>query len=134
MILQRISRQGWFALLGVPALFLCGYILAGQPAMLNLPICGVKLFTGLDCPGCGLTHSIASLTTGHIYQSIMYHPLGVIIALWLFYMFARALISFTLGRPLRPFFSQKARDILLTIFLVALLGLWIFKLFLLISP
>lgn len=132
MISSRLSRQGWFALLGVPALFLCAYILSGQPAFQNIPVCAVKWFAGIDCPGCGLSHSIMSLTTGHIHQSINYHPLGIIIAIWLLYVFFRSLISFILGRPLKPFFSQKTIDILLAAFLIALFVQWIFKLFLLI--
>jgi hypothetical protein len=125
----RIARQGWIILLGVPALFLCAYIIAAFPAITNLPLCAVKSFVGIDCPGCGLTRSIAFLTHGEIRKSIDLHPMGIVVALILIYLFARTLTVFIIGKEIRPFTSQKARDTLLMIFLAALLGQWLVKLF-----
>jgi len=126
----KLSRQGWIVLLGVPALFFVAYLLFLTPHLLNLPICAVKSFLGIDCPGCGLCHSFAFLTHGAIRKSICFHPLGLFIAIWLIYLFILASIELVLGRPLQPIFSQMCKDILIFIFLVALVGQWIIKLML----
>lgn len=127
MMVSQISRRGWIVLFGVPALFVSAYII--KPALTKLPLCSVKLFTGIDCPGCGLTRSIAFLTHGQIRKSIDYHPLGIIIALWIVYMLIRTVITSIVGKPMRPLVSQRVRDMLLIIFVVALFGQWLVKLF-----
>lgn len=45
-------------------------------------------WTGLPCPGCGLTRSFVSLGHGHFVESLHWHPLGpaiffVLTLLWL---------------------------------------------------
>lgn len=39
-------------------------------------LCPFKLFTGLPCPGCGLTRSAVALLHGDPSASVFYHPLG----------------------------------------------------------
>ena len=129
MSVSQISRRGWIVLIGVPALFVLAYILALKPALTGLPLCGVKMFTGIDCPGCGLTRSIAYLTHGQIRRSIDYHPLGIVIALWLVYMLIGTALGFILGRPMPRLVSQKTADLLLIVFVAALFGQWLVKLF-----
>ena len=38
--------------------------------------CPFKLFTGLPCPGCGLTRSAVAFLHGDPSTSLFYHPLG----------------------------------------------------------
>jgi hypothetical protein len=123
----RFSRQGWIILFGVPALFFIAYLLFLTPHVLNLPICAVKLFLGIDCPGCGLCHSIVFLIHGKVRHSIDFHPLGIIIAGWLVFLFIRTLVGIFLGKTLRPLLSQRAVDLLLVAFLVGLFGQWLVK-------
>ncbi len=40
------------------------------------PLCPLKAWSGLDCPGCGLTRSFVALAHGELGQSIGYHRLG----------------------------------------------------------
>ncbi len=42
-------------------------------------VCTMKRFTGLDCPGCGLTRCFVSMSRGEISQAFGYHPVGVAI-------------------------------------------------------
>jgi hypothetical protein len=130
MSVQRLYR-GWVPLLGVPTLFLTAFIMGLYPLVLKVPICGVKFFIGLDCPGCGLTRSFAALMHGHLRESIDFHPLGLVIALWLAYMFMRALFRIIIGRPMRPLLSDRTRFLMLNAFLFALLTQWILGLLIL---
>lgn len=120
--------KGWVPLLGVPTLFIVAFVLGHFPHLLDAPLCGVKLFIGLPCPGCGLTHATVALAHGRLRSSIDYNPLGVVIALWLVYQFTRAAFMFIRGRPLRPLLSDEARDVVLYVFLGALFVQWIVKL------
>ncbi|MBT3182509.1 MAG: DUF2752 domain-containing protein [Deltaproteobacteria bacterium] len=111
----------------VPALVLFGYIYLQIPFMQKIPLCGVKHFLRFDCPGCGMTTSISELLHGHIRASIDAHPLGIVIALWFAYMFLRAVASVLLGRRIKPLLTQAQRDLLMYVFLAALLIQWIVK-------
>jgi hypothetical protein len=128
MIERKISRQGWLVLTGVPALFFCAYMLALYPPILKAPLCAVKMFLGLDCPGCGITRSLVQLTHGHFRESVRMHPLGVFLALWLCYMFLREIAALIKGNPLPSLVSRKAKDILIVIVTSALIGQWLIKL------
>lgn len=37
--------------------------------------CPIKFFTGMSCPGCGLTRAWASLLSLHVFDALAYHPL-----------------------------------------------------------
>ncbi len=111
----------------VPALVLCGYIYLQVPFLQRVPLCGVKHFLGVDCPGCGMTTSISEMVHGNLRASIDAHPLGVVIALWLAYMFVRATYMIIFGKSLRPLLTQRQRDFLMYTFLAALLIQWIVK-------
>lgn len=43
-------------------------------------ICFVRRFTGLSCPGCGMTRAIASLARGEWAQAFRFHPLSFVVA------------------------------------------------------
>jgi len=72
--------------------------------------------------------SFVELMHGKIRSSINAHPLGIVIMLWMIYMFARAVLTLILGRIPKPLLTQKQRDIALYAFLVALIGQWLIKL------
>lgn len=124
-ILQAL--RGWGVVLGVPALFVSAYIYPLIPTLKRIPICAVKGFLGCDCPGCGLIRSFAALTHGKIRQSIDFHPLGIIIAGWLIYVFARSLVKIIMKRDIPMLLNQGQRDVLLYAFLAALIIQWLFK-------
>lgn len=42
------------------------------------PLCTLKRYTGLDCPGCGLTRSFIALAHGDSRGSLTYNPAGVL--------------------------------------------------------
>ena len=120
--------EGWGILICVPALLCLAYFFPIIPFISDAPLCGVRTFLGFECPGCGLTMSFVELMHGKIRSSINAHPLGIVIMLWMIYMFARAVLTLILGRIPKPLLTQKQRDIALYAFLVALIGQWLIKL------
>lgn len=42
------------------------------------PSCGMKLYWGIDCPGCGLTRSFILLAHGDVAGSLAMNPAGVL--------------------------------------------------------
>jgi hypothetical protein len=42
--------------------------------------CLFSTFTGIQCPACGLTRSVASIARGDLEASLAYHPAGIGIA------------------------------------------------------
>ncbi|UUO06548.1 DUF2752 domain-containing protein [Blastopirellula sp. J2-11] len=43
------------------------------------PSCAMKLYYGIDCPGCGLTRSFILLAHGDLPGSLAYNPSGVLL-------------------------------------------------------
>jgi len=114
--------------MGVPALFFVAHVWPMLPWLDRVELCAVRGFLGVDCPGCGLIRSFVALAHGHIRNSIDMHPLGIVIALWLVYIFARELYTLVLCRRPAELLRQPQRDFLVVAFLVALFIQWIAKL------
>jgi hypothetical protein len=85
--------EGWRALGFVfrPATLALLALVVGAALPLNWltggpSFCPFKLFTGLPCPGCGLTRSAVAFLDGDLSTSLYYHPLGapIVIAAVLF--------------------------------------------------
>lgn len=49
----------------------------GTHTQLGLPPCGFLLFTGLPCPGCGLTTAFAHMVRLEIVGAAMANPFGI---------------------------------------------------------
>lgn len=126
---RSFSTQGWIAVLGVPALFISAFIIGASPKLMDLPLCAVRSFLHLDCPGCGLTRSIALLTHGQFRHSIDLNPMGVVIAVFFVHVFFKGAAGLVAGRKLKPLLQQKARDLILLVFVFALIAQWLFKLY-----
>src|SRR2546425_6590808 len=62
-------------LVGLSAVFLASVLL--RPAAGEyFTVCGFKNFTGLPCPGCGLTHSFCALGKGDVVDAFAFNLLG----------------------------------------------------------
>jgi hypothetical protein len=80
-------RLAVFGLVGLFAVFLASALFR-PPAGDYFTICGFKNFTGLPCPGCGLTHSFCALGKGEVFGAFAFNFLGpplffVLILLWI---------------------------------------------------
>jgi hypothetical protein len=51
----------------------------GTHRQLGLPPCAFLHFTGIPCPSCGLTTSVAHAARFHFYESIITQPFGLVI-------------------------------------------------------
>ncbi|HPQ80196.1 MAG TPA: DUF2752 domain-containing protein [bacterium] len=113
---------------GIAFIFAAAYLLPALGFFSRINICAVKSFTGYPCPGCGLTRSLSALTHGDLRACVDAHPLGPVVALWLFYFAARAAWAAFSGRRPPELLSQRGRDICTGAFVVALFLQWAFHL------
>ncbi len=81
---QQMAQHKW----RVRMLFLHGAMLMAPVALLslsrfhiNIPgSCLYKRLLGIDCPACGITHSVVALMDGRIGEAFHLHPAGPFIA------------------------------------------------------
>jgi len=92
----------------------------------QFPLCLFQFLSHLDCPGCGLTRSIISISHGQFIEALRYNALGPVVYLFLALLLIQA--SFRLILRKTPFaLALRSRW---TFYLFALLfwGQWILKL------
>jgi hypothetical protein len=101
--------------------------------LVNLPLpelCMMKRYTGLSCPGCGLTRCFIALAHGDLPAALAYNPAGVLLF---------AIVALQI--PLRSYQIWRIRHgrpelttgiwghAALIVFVIALLGQWTMRLF-----
>jgi hypothetical protein len=86
---QPSRKLAVFGLVGLSVVFLSS-ILFNPPAEQYFTICGFKSFTGLPCPGCGLTHSFCALGKAKITDAFGFNLLGPPLFLSLFVLWIRS--------------------------------------------
>jgi hypothetical protein len=84
---QPSKKLAVFGLVGLFVVFLAS-VLFRPPAGEYFTVCGFKNFTGLPCPGCGLTHSFCALGKGEVTDAFGFNLLGpplflVLVLLWI---------------------------------------------------
>ena len=110
----------------LPALVWLAYVcyvivLAFRPQLLpevTLP-CAFKLLTGLPCPFCGVTRSLAHYLQGDLRQAVLYSPFSLLF----FYLFTRLLWAQAIGQP-----SRAQRPVLTRLWMTLAALSWVFKL------
>ena len=77
-----LTLIAWIGFLAACTLF------PGSPAN-GIIFCPFRLFTGLSCPGCGMTRSCTSAVRFELWESLSFHPIGIplilgfsVLALW----------------------------------------------------
>lgn len=65
-------------------------------------ICMFRAYTGLPCPGCGLTRSLIAAAHGKIRRSFSLHRLGFITLLYVLFQFALNLGYITIPKSRAP--------------------------------
>src|SRR5215208_3438499 len=78
--LQWSKQLATIIFVGLTLVFLVSLLYqpgAADPNGNYFSICGFKNFTGLPCPGCGLTHSFCELGKGHFQNALAWNWLGM---------------------------------------------------------
>jgi hypothetical protein len=82
-----LRHMHWLALAPAAAFAL---MTMATPSDNGPTLCPVALFTGMACPGCGMSRAMAWLLRGDLERSISYHPLaplvlimGLITVVWI---------------------------------------------------
>ena len=116
------------------AIFLCGILALslvvdfGSAGDLELggrdlgPGCITRHLTGLECPFCGISHSLVALADGDLVASFHFHPLGPAAAM-LFLSFIFAVIA-TISRRTAPVIESRAFSMLCSSLLLTSLIMW----------
>lgn len=92
---------------GLLALFFLRH--TSLPSLTDVPLpCSFRAATGLYCPGCGGTHAVYALLSGHFLESIRFHPFVLYTALgfliYLLWNAAAALVNRQQKRTPLPYF------------------------------
>ena len=72
---RSTKRLAVIGVVGLFAVFVAS-MLFRPPAGDYFTVCGFKNFTGLPCPGCGLTHSFCALGRGDVADAFGFNVLG----------------------------------------------------------
>src|SRR5713226_2674757 len=78
-----------FTLVGLSAVFLMSALFK-PPSGDYFTICAFKNFTGLPCPGCGLTHSFCALAKGDVGDAFSFNLIGPVLFVFLVLLWTRS--------------------------------------------
>ena len=98
-----------------------GLLATIRPGDDGVTVCPFALFTGMACPGCGMTRAASYLIRGDISTALGYHPLVPLIAIlslggWAWYLLRRS------GR-VQPLPTRWVNTVLIVTGIM-LLGVW----------
>ena len=113
-----------------------GIVLAAlwRPSDTGLPLCFFRFSTGLSCPGCGMTRSVAAVGRGEIDVAIRYHAFGPLIAAGLAAAWGAIGIGLATGRDLLPEMTGRRVSIFCVTFVAAFLLYWLIRVLTGIAP
>ena len=88
---SKRSQEHWLLLAGSLGALLIFVVLGiwthpdprgfGTHEQLGLPACRMIEWTGIPCPGCGVTTSVALFARGHFLESLRNQPLGFLVGI-----------------------------------------------------
>ena len=92
----------------------------------QLPLCALKVLTGLPCPTCGLTRAVLAVTRGDLGAALFFNPLAVVAgtASMLYLAYAATVLVLRLPR-FRPRLSPADARFARAISLLLLLANWV---------
>jgi hypothetical protein len=101
--LRASRRLALFLLVGLTGIFVVSVLLKPSTGE-YFTLCGFKNFTGLPCPGCGLTHSFCALARGSVVEAFEFNLLGPFLYAVLFLLWLRSVcVLFKREKAVRVF-------------------------------
>jgi len=99
----------------------------GTHRQLGLPPCAFLHITGIPCPGCGLTTSVAHAARLHIYESITTQPFGLVV--FVFAVLSVPLSIYCIRRrvPRSKFNRLRGRNLLIRLTIALFILSWLYK-------
>lgn len=92
--------------------------------------CPILAFTGIPCPGCGLTRSFLALTKGDLISAFSYHLFGPILFLFLILVATHLFLEIITSRKIKAFYVKLINnETIQKFFLSSLLMYFLGKLF-----
>jgi hypothetical protein len=101
------KKLALFALVLLSGVFAVSVLFA-PPGGDYFTICGFKNFTGLPCPGCGLTHSFCAIGKGDFAGGVGYNLMGLPLFLAFVLIWVRAVLVLSNGNKFVFAFDQFA--------------------------
>ena len=121
----------WFyrrtSVIAIWALLIAGsvYLYAFEPGRTGFfPVCLFRLFTGLNCPGCGSTRAMHQILHGHFVAAFMLNPLFLLALPFLLFALIRYSVIVMRGGIPRP--NAMPASALYTLFVI-IVSFWIFR-------
>ena len=97
------AGRAWLVGLGCCAILLLMLLLyAAGPSGIWFPGCLFHQFTGLNCPGCGMTRAVHAALHGRLAEAFRYNPVGMVLFPAAVLGIGLELIGWVRGKPL-PF-------------------------------
>jgi hypothetical protein len=97
------AARAWIAGSGLCAVLLLAFILYRLgPFATIFPECFFHRFTGLDCPGCGMTRAVHAALHGRLAEAFRFNPVGIFLFPAALLGIGLELIGWVRGKPL-PF-------------------------------
>ncbi len=88
--------------------------------------CPSRKWLHMDCPGCGMQRSIIALFRGHIYESFLLHPAGILVIAMLLLTIAHLIYRFRKGALLLIWMQSCIAIVSLTFYVYKILNHQIF--------
>lgn len=99
----------------------------GTHRQLGLPACGFLTVTGLPCPSCGLTTSIAQLVRGSVGRALQAQPFGVVLAVSLMAASCLALFGLVMRKSWISMVGPGRLEKWQIGLLIVLISSWVYK-------
>lgn len=100
----------------------------GTHTQLGLPPCGFYEWTGLPCPGCGLTTCFAYMAHGNIFGAAHANAFGVLLFLLTLSSLPVSALGFVRGLSVTAVLDRLGVDKLALIVAAGSLGVWVVRL------